>query len=1118
MDSRAEVSDCADGTYEVRFNVPVTGEYAVHATLRHMHIAGSPFLLRVTSGAAHGPSCRLLAPATHSSDSYARGPLSPLSLPLPPMAAGSELSLIIEARDHGGGRITHGGEHLQAWLCRADTAGSGRTHADQSASPALTIDDLDDGYYALRCRACVAARYLLHARIGKSAEAVCGKPLELIIHAARAHAPSTTLYGVSLVNGVHAGEEAHFVCVSHDAHGNVCSHGGEPFGMRATPASGDVEAERLMACDLIDRGDGTYAGSFRACRVGGCLLEITLDGVPIGPPTTVPILPGPTHAANCVLTVDETAHARFTVGAPSSRSLFGSPGAAAPVAASAGAGLVMSYAAAQPSRASYALPRLSVPIGQSATFVMEARDAFGNPTLAGGDEWHVAVIGPTAAGCESTVIDRGDGSYHIHVACHVAGEYEFAISLARSDDVHRSHPPWPSILTTPSGVGRAEQVGPQVLDPVPHPQVCVHMAAGPLAVDCTLHWAPPPPPIQAGHMLQLAVRAVDRWGNALSAVGGAVAVLERQREEHELDEPVDWLRCDLMGAAADGPDATAFAGGNGPPAVVCTATTSAATDAPGGPLSVLSDGGSGGAEASKGGSEFRIRAYPTRAGVYLPIVTVAGSSFRPPDLAYAVHVHAGPPSAERSYARGGALVSAVAGRAARFSVYACDAYGNAVPEAADAVHVTVRRCSVPIAEAIIAAVDASGQLSLAAAAAAAPDDLTEAEVCVASVHADPEGRGCAIASFLPRQAGTHAIRVLIRGVELHGSPFLVGVSAGTICPKQCTARGEGLRAATAGRACMLEIFSHDAHGNVLSHGEGACFEAAMARADGTPIEVASRCLDRDDGSYRLIYTTFVAGVEMRLSILCRGMHVKGSPFWVAVAAGRAHASHCHVVGAGATYARLGPSLATFTVHCADLWRNRCARGGERISVRSSGPSHPIVSVMDADDGAYEVSARYGLSGVYTLDVCIARGERRLPVAGSPFTVYAGLQLAEQYLIRWCADAPRSLPALAAQPTVSRPWAQGGSLLAVARLGTWRHDREALLAHTMRAWKLCVGRRLLERMAAGAIPAGSPREATRRGTPLRKHGPPASTSSLARRHGTLHGRYAGAPGMRMAGGT
>jgi hypothetical protein len=191
----------------------------------------------------------------------------------------------------------------------------------------------------------------------------------------------------------------------------------------------------------------------------------------------------------------------------------------------------------------------------------------------------------------------------------------------------------------------------------------------------------------------------------------------------------------------------------------------------------------------------------------------------------------------------------------------------------------------------------------------------------------------------------------------------------------------------------------------------------------------------------------------------------------------------------------------------------------------------MVTVSDLADGAYRIEARYGLAGVYSLDVALlahphphphprsAGGRKggggkggggkgggkgggggqgggaqgRLPVVGSPFTVYAGMQLAEPHLARWLADVPRSLPALAADATGGRPWAGGSSLLAVASLGTWRHDREAILAQVFRAWKLSVGRAILERLVAGTVPRGSPRLITSGGAPLPTALPPPAAA-------------------------
>lgn len=281
---------------------------------------------------------------------------------------------------------------------------------------------------------------------------------------------------------------------------------------------------------------------------------------------------------------------------------------------------------------------------------------------------------------------------------------------------------------------------------------------------------------------------------------------------------------------------------------------------------------------------------------------------------------------------------------------------------------------------------------------------------------------------------------------------------------------------------------YDAHYNAVLLGEGAFFKAELYYSDGaTPVEIISRCLDRGDGMYSLAYTTFLAGRGLRLVISWRGMPVLGSPFSVNVAPGRAHAAHCYASGPGASYARLG-GAATFRVMTFDRWRNKCTGGGEKLAVRSSGPTHPILSYHDGHDGTYRVSAKYGLSGVYSLNVCLARGDARLPIATPDLTVYAGLALAEQYLERWCSEVPRSPPALLAScmgPSVAGApgvggISGGGTTLSLASLGAWRHDATAVVAHSLRAWKLFVGRHVLSRLVEGRPPPGSPRVHTTKG--------------------------------------
>lgn len=1110
VDLRASVHDRGDGTYDVTFIASVTGEYAVHVTLHHKHVLGSPFSLIVGTGAAHPPLCRLLDAST--SPTHAG---TPLALPLPHLVAGNESAFLVEARDAFDSRLPRGGEHIKAWLrpVHGHSPAALAPAAARSAGftpPALAIDDLHDGRYLIRMRVHVAGDYMVEVRIGSGLhEKPIGEaaPLPLRVVPDVPYAPSTSVHGADL-RGVRAGEECHFLLVSHDVHGNLCAGGGARFEMRAAPASSAasllIDAERDFACDLLDRGDGTYAGSLRAIRAGGCFLLLTLEGEGIfQDPIEIPIAPNATHAGCSTVRV-------------SAASLAAHAGGAASVAANA---LVADSGDAMPT----VLPRLLLAIGDAAMLELEARDAYGNRTHTAGDLWDVHVDGPGESAVR--VDDVGGGRYEVCIACTVAGEYSASISLVVANDHGDEHSsenkpsrtpggsPWrpgrsqagqwpPRTPRTPyRGAGQPPARPERELHPLPHPPLRLVVAPGALSAGCTIRWPTPPPVLVAGTPLSLTLHASDPWGNPLSSLGGAVAMLERMREPDELDEPAEWVACELergssVSSAPPLPHSpTRSPGGSGGMALAWSASSS------GPDVSGMIEGG---------GTELQLHAHPTRVGAYSPLLTIEGRSFRPAEPSYVILVRPAGPSADRSYARGAGLQGGVVGRAARFTVVINDVYGNPLRERADAVRVHAWRSTALAATAIGAASPKASTTLVRADALGAsrghsgggPDDVhatggaletvppAAEEVCVVTLDHRGED-GMVRASYVPLHAGTHGVRILVAGVELLGSPYLATFTAGCLSPAHCVARGDGLRRAAAGVGALIEVSAFDASGNTLQEGDGSVFEASIKSARGTPLEATSRCLDRGDGSYRLVYSTAVSGESHALHVTCRGVDVRGSPFSIDVSPGRAHAPYCYIVGAGATYAPLGPRLGKFTVHCVDRFRNRCTHGGEKVVVRASGPSHPLVSVVDVDGGAYEVSCRYALSGVYHMSVCLvqpargAHGERRSPVMGSPIDVYVGLQLAEQYLVRWCADVPRSLPALAADPTGSAAISAGSSMLAVARLGTWRHDAEALLAHALRAWKLFVGRSILERMVAGSVPVGSPREVTRKGVLIRR---------------------------------
>ena len=89
-------------------------------------------------------------------------------------------------------------------------------------------------------------------------------------------------------------------------------------------------------------------------------------------------------------------------------------------------------------------------------------------------------------------------------------------------------------------------------------------------------------------------------------------------------------------------------------------------------------------------SEIELRAWPLRAGTWLPLLVAQERSWRCP-LGEAIEVVPAEAHAAQSYAQGGGLHSGVAGHLLSFSVYVRDRFCNALPEGAAHVRAVVRR-------------------------------------------------------------------------------------------------------------------------------------------------------------------------------------------------------------------------------------------------------------------------------------------------------------------------------------------------------------------------------------------------------------------------------------------
>lgn len=159
-------------------------------------------------------------------------------------------------------------------------------------------------------------------------------------------------------------------------------------------------------------GDGTYIGGLCAGRAGDVWLRVSLDSVPIGPPTVIPIVPGNVCARFCCVRL-APASVEAHVSAEGWAALqvsSRSPDrfAKLPFAWQADRRLAVaererhsalgihdgaSSVAAHP-LPSQPLPQLTLGVGETAHVDLHAFDEFANPLESGGTAWEVRLRAP----------------------------------------------------------------------------------------------------------------------------------------------------------------------------------------------------------------------------------------------------------------------------------------------------------------------------------------------------------------------------------------------------------------------------------------------------------------------------------------------------------------------------------------------------------------------------------------------------------------------------------------------------------------------------------------------------------------------------------------------------
>ena len=350
-------------------------------------------------------------------------------------------------------------------------------------------------------------------------------------------------------------------------------------------------------------------------------------------------------------------------------------------------------------------------------------------------------------------------------------------------------------------------------------------------------------------------------------------------------------------------------------------------------------------------------------------------------------VRAGAPAVATSAAYGAGIVSTMAGEEALFSVRLADVLGNAIrtdQAAAITVGMHVEQAS------------ASGDVTLVEVA---DDDI---EVGLDYLRSPREH----FVRYLARAAGLLVVLLRVNGLAVPGSPFEVQVGAGTVAGYLCPLSGPGLPragdapSAAAGQPTFVTVQARDAFGNDAKVGGLA---VSAISPDGLDVSV----LDRNDGTYKIIYTPPAAGTyAMEITLDGEHVGVSGgavSPLALVAKAGigRADSPLSFLSGYG-TYKAVAGEVAVFRIHLTDSDGVVINEGGdaERITVTIAEASlddkdNVVVSksgaeleaaVLDLEDGTYVVSYTAQSTGLLALTVRLGSDTIALPGGRSSWPV------------------------------------------------------------------------------------------------------------------------------------
>jgi hypothetical protein len=251
------------------------------------------------------------------------------------------------------------------------------------------------------------------------------------------------------------------------------------------------------------------------------------------------------------------------------------------------------------------------------------------------------------------------------------------------------------------------------------------------------------------------------------------------------------------------------------------------------------------------------------------------------------------------------------------------------------------------------------------------------------------GHGTYTVSYSPHVAGDFQVHLTLGSRHIDGSPFPCTVTAGATETNNTEIFGIGLLCGESGKEQQFEIRCKDRFFNLRTSGGDDVRVSLIG-----PISLDAYVKDHGNGCYTAKYNTLICG-EYRVYVYINKAEVSSCPYTLAIVAGKSYAPASTCSGRNLFRAIAGEG-SQFQIQAYDVAGNIRILGGDSFEAVLKGPAIIPATVLDLDDGTYQVEYIPTHSAIYELHVTLG-GQH---CQGSPFRLEVAPSLVVP--VRCCA--------------------------------------------------------------------------------------------------------------------